>query len=187
MPTLPIPIFVALVLGFLGLRAWAKGETPRPLLVLIAACAVQAAVVAGRLHYGIEGLSWVQPVLALALPPLGWVAFVSAARRPLRAGDLWHLAGPGFGLFARIFAREVLDVAILVSFVAYGVAVLLALRGGGEMAHARLGAGERPRRLWRHWRSPATAAGWSHRSLRRSGDNARCRGAGPEHRRSSGR
>ncbi|AWD22400.1 hypothetical protein B6K69_12555 [Fuscovulum blasticum] len=149
MPTLPVPIFVALVLGFLGLRAWAKGETPPPLLVLIAACAVQAAVVAGRLHYGIEALSWVQPVLALALPPLAWVAFVSATRRPLRPGDLWHLAGPGFGLFARIFAREVLDAAILLSFLAYGAAVLLALRGAGEMAHARLGAGERPLRLWR--------------------------------------
>ena len=149
MPTLPVPMFAAMVLAFLGLRAWARGETPRPLLVLIAACAVQAAVVAGRLHYGIEGLSWVQPVLAMALPPLAFVAFVSATRRPLRRGDLWHLAGPAFGLFCRAFARDALDPAILLAFVGYGVAVLLTLRAGGEMAHARLGAGERPLRLWR--------------------------------------
>ncbi len=115
--------------------------------MLIAACAVQAAVVAGRLHYGIEELSWVQPVLALALPPLAWVAFVSATRRPLGLGDLWHLAAPGFGLFARVVAPEVLDPAIIAVFLAYGVAVLLALRGA-EVASARLGAGERPRRLW---------------------------------------
>ena len=149
MPTLPIPMFAALLLAFLGLRAWARGETPRPLLLLIAACAVQAAVGAGRLHYGIEALGWVQPVLALALAPLAWLAFVSATRRPLEAADLWHLAGPGFGLFCLFLAREALDPAIMLSFLAYGAAVLLVLRDLGEMAHARLGAGERPLRLWR--------------------------------------
>jgi AraC-like DNA-binding protein len=147
MPTLPVPMFVALVLAFLGLRAWVRGETPRPLLVLIAACSVQAAVVAGRLHYGIEALSWVQPVLALALPPLAWVGFVSATRRHLAMGDLWHLAAPGFGLFARVAVPEALDPAIIAVFLAYGLAVLLALRGA-DVASARLSAGERPRRLW---------------------------------------
>lgn len=149
MPTLPIPLFAAIVLAFLGLRALARGETPSPLLVLIAACAVQAAVVAGRLHYGFAWLSWVQPVLAMTIPPVAWIAFVTATRRPVNSGDLWHLVVPGFGLFARVVAPEVLDVAIIGAFLAYGAAVLLALRGAAEMAHARLAAGERPLRLWR--------------------------------------
>lgn len=149
MLTLPVPMIAALALAALALRAGARGETPRPLLVLMAACAVQAAVVAGRLHYGLSWLSWVQPVLALSLPPLAWAAFVAATRRPLGLADLWHLAVPGFGLFARIVAPEVLDAAIILAFVAYGVAVLLALRAGDEVAHARLAAGERPRHLWR--------------------------------------
>lgn len=135
MPSLPVPIFVALALGFLGLRAWFKGETPRPLLVLIAACAVQAAMVAGRLHYGIEGLRLVQPGLVMGLPALAWA-------------DLWHLAGPAFGLFCAALAPEALDPVIVAAFLGYGGAMLLALRGG-EMAHARLAAGERPQRLWR--------------------------------------
>lgn len=148
MPTLPIPMFAALVLAFLGLRAWARGETPRPLLALIAACAVQAAMVAGRLHYGIEGLRLVQPGLVMGLPALAWAAFVSATRRPLAWVDLWHLAGPAFGLLCAALAPEALDPVIVAAFLGYGGAMLLALRGG-EMAHARLAAGERPQRLWR--------------------------------------
>jgi AraC-like DNA-binding protein len=149
MPTLPVPMFAALVLAFLGLRAWARGETPRPLLALIAACALQAAMVAGRLHYGLDWLRLVQPGLVMGLPALAWLAFMSATRRPLGLGDLWHLAGPAFGLFCVVFAPEALDVVILAAFLGYGAAMLLALRRGGEMAHARLGAGERPLRLWR--------------------------------------
>jgi AraC-like DNA-binding protein len=149
MPTLPIPIFAALVLGFLGLRAWLRGETPRPLLALIALCALQTAVVAGRLHYGLEALSYLQPVLALAIPPVAWLGFVSATRRPMVTSDLWHLVGPAFGLFCRVAAPWVLDAVIVGVFLAYGAAMLLALRDAGEVAHARLGAGEGPLKLWR--------------------------------------
>ena len=48
MPTLPIPVFAAIFLAFLGLRAWRRGETPPVFLALIALCALQAAVAAGR-------------------------------------------------------------------------------------------------------------------------------------------
>jgi AraC-like DNA-binding protein len=149
MPALPIPLFAAFVLAFLGLRAWARGETPRPLLVLIAFCALQAAMVAGRLHYGIAGLSWVQPVLAMAIPAMAWLSFVAATTRPLCRTDLWHLVAPGFGLFARAVAPQVLDPVIIAVFLAYGAAILLSLRGVAVVAHARLGAGEGPLRLWR--------------------------------------
>jgi AraC-like DNA-binding protein len=149
MPTLPVPMFAALVLGFLAVRARARGDTPRPILLLIVACAVQAAAVAGRLHYGVEAFSWVQPVLAMGLPPLAWVAFVSATRRPLVTADLWHMAGPAFAIFCRTLVPDALDLAIPVSFLAYGLAILLALRTGGEIVHARLGAEDRTLRLWR--------------------------------------
>lgn len=149
MPSFPVPVFAGLVLGFLGLRAWLGGETPRPILVLIAACAAQTLIVAGRLHYGVDALSWVQPVLAMGLPPLAWCAFVAATRRPLILADLWHLAGPGFAVFARVLAPDLLEVAIPFSSFAYAGAMLANLQVTSEMAHARLGAGERPLRLWR--------------------------------------
>jgi AraC-like DNA-binding protein len=150
MLTLPIPAIAALVLAFLGLRARLRGETPMPLLALIGACALQAAVVAGNQHYGLPGFAVVQPVLALCLPPLAWVAFVATVRRPLASGDLWHVTIPVFGAFFRAFAPWwVLDQWIVLVFLAYGGMVLWSLRGIADLAHARLGAGERPLRLWR--------------------------------------
>ena len=149
MLTLPVPAFAALVLAFLGLRAWARGETPLPLLVLIGACALQSAVVAGNQHYGLAGFAAVQPVLALCLPPLAWVAFVGTVRRPLATGDLWHVTIPAFGAFGLAFAPMLLDHWIVGVFLAYGGAILWALRGTRDLDHARLGAGEWPLRLWR--------------------------------------
>ncbi len=150
MLTLPIPAFAAMVLAFLGLRAWAKGETPVPLLVLIGALALQSAVVAGNQHYGLPGFAAVQPVLALCLPPLAWVALVATTRRPLAAADLWHVTIPAFGAFAWALAPWwVLDLWIVLMFLAYGGAILWSLCGVADLAHARLGAGERPLRLWR--------------------------------------
>lgn len=150
MPTLPVPAFAALVLAFLCLRAWARGETPVSLLVLIGACAVQSAVVAGNQHYRLPGFDVLQPVLALCLPPLAWVAFVATVRRPLAMGDVWHVTVPAFGIFARVFAPGwVLDLWIVGVFLAYGAVILWSLRGTADLAFARLGAGERPLRLWR--------------------------------------
>lgn len=131
MPTLPIPAFAALVLAFLGLRAWARGETPVPLLVLIGGLALQSAVVAGSQHYALPGFAAVQPVLALCLPPLAWVAFVMTVRRPFAAADLWHVTIPAFGAFAWVFALWwVLDLWIVGVFLAYGGAILWSLRRG---------------------------------------------------------
>lgn len=150
MPTLPIPMFAAIVLAFLGLRAWRRRETPRVFLALIALCAVQAAVAAGRQHYGIAGLNRVQPVLALCIPSLAWVAFVTTQRRPLTTSELWHLAGPIAGVFCVAFAPTLLDQVIVVAYLIYGGSILWAVRHGqGDLVHARIGAGEEPARLWR--------------------------------------
>jgi AraC-like DNA-binding protein len=150
MLTLPVPAFAALVLAFLGLRAWARGETPVPLLILIGACALQSAVVAGHQHYELPGFAVLQPLVALCLPPLAWVAFVATLRRPLGMADFWQVTIPAFGAFAWAFAPGwVLDLWIVLVFLAYGGAILWSLHGALDLAHARLGAGERPLRLWR--------------------------------------
>ncbi|MGL4321977.1 MAG: helix-turn-helix domain-containing protein [Paracoccaceae bacterium] len=149
MPALPIPLIVALLLAAFGLRAALRGETPWPLLWLIALCALQSAIVAGRLHYGIDSLSFIQPVLALAVPPLAWVAFISATARPLGQQDLWHLTPVALGVLLRLVAPWVLDPTIIATFLIYGAAILQTLRHAPEIVHARLGAGERPLRLWR--------------------------------------
>ena len=124
---------------------------------LIAGCALQTAMVASRLHYGVESLRLVQPALVMGLPALAWLTFVSATRRPLGLADLWHLAAPAFGLFCAVLAPEALDMGIVAVFLCYAGAMLLALSGPSEMVHARLAAGEEPQRLWR-WVAGALVA-----------------------------
>ena len=151
MLTLPVPLMASLILAFLVLRAALRQSAPWPLLVLIGAEALQGAVIAGRQHYGIAWLGLVQPVLAMAIPPLAWLAFQLVARRGrLELGDLWHLAGPVFGLFCGMTAPDMLDHAVLVSFFGYGGALLLTLRMGRDsLERTRLDSGEAPLRIWR--------------------------------------
>ena len=151
MLTLPVPLVASLILAFLVLRAALRQSAPWPLLVLIGAEAVQGAVIAGRQHYGIAWLGQVQPVLAMAIPPLAWLAFQLVARRGrLEPGDLWHLAGPVFGAFCVVTAPDMLDHAVLASFFGYGGALLLTLRlGRDSLERTRLDSGEAPLRIWR--------------------------------------
>ena len=68
-------------------------------------------MVAGHHHYGLWLAQMAQPVLALCLPPLAWLAFVAGVRRPLAAQDLWHLVAPGAGLSYRPHLRRVLPTS----------------------------------------------------------------------------
>lgn len=151
MLTLPVPLVASLILTYLVLRAALRRTAPAPLLWLIAAEALQGAVISGRLHYGITELGAVQPVLAMAIPPLAFLAFELVARRGrLVPGDLWHLAGPAFGAFCVVMAPAMLDHAVLASFFGYGAALWLALRAGRDtLERTRLDSGEAPLRIWR--------------------------------------
>ncbi|HRK41477.1 MAG TPA: AraC family transcriptional regulator [Gemmobacter sp.] len=151
MLTLPVPLVASLILIYLVLRAALRRTAPAPLLWLITAEALQGAVISGRLHYGITELGLVQPVLAMAIPPLAFLAFELVARRGrLVPGDLWHLVGPAFGVFCVVMAPSMLDHAVLASFFGYGVALWLALRAGRDtLERTRLDSGEAPLRIWR--------------------------------------
>ena len=149
MPMLPIPAFVALVLGYLALRALLSEG--RPLLVaFLAAGAVQSGLVTLVGGYGIEWLRPVLPVSATIVPALAWVTFQDAlvsrhSQRALAA----HLAAPAFVLFCRVFAPETTDVVVPLVFAGYGCAILFQLRGASDMPLARLDAGHTPAVIWR--------------------------------------
>lgn len=153
MLTLPLPVVVALALVYAAARAWLGGERSRwhPLMVLlVGAVAAQSLLVALVQHYGWTGLRWLQPVTASALPPLTWCAFVAVQVRPLRARDTWHGLAPLLVLLGLLFWPDGLDLLVIGSFVAYGVALLLALRpSAAELPLARLASGNVPHWLWR--------------------------------------
>lgn len=153
MLTLPLPVVVALALAYTAARAWFGSDRARwhPFLVLlVVAVAGQSLLVALVQHYGVTGLRWLQPVTASALPPLTWCAFVSVQVRPLRARDAWHGLAPLLVLLVLLFWPDGLDLLVIGSFVAYGVALLMALRpGAAELPLSRLASDNVPRWLWR--------------------------------------
>ena len=135
MPVLPLPLFTALILLYLLVRGYLRGEIPTLMRVAIGFCAFQAIIISLNQHYGVNWLAPVQPVSACAIPPLLYLAFLSLARRPVcRSRDSWHLMAPAFSLFCMILAPEALDIVIPAIFTAYGAAILLTLRDGPDAA-----------------------------------------------------
>jgi len=146
---LPVPAFVALLLGYLALRTLRSGG--RHVLVLfLAACAAQSVLVALTGGYGVAWLQPVLPVSAATIPPLAWITFQDALvrRLPWRSQAV-HIAAPAFVLFCCIFAPETTDVVLPLVFVGYGSAILWRLRGIFDMPMARLEAGETPGIIWK--------------------------------------
>ncbi len=74
LPTLPIPMFGALILGFLSISLFTTQNRVTALTALAALCAVQSALIALVMHYGIDGLRWGMPVLACCIAPMAWIA-----------------------------------------------------------------------------------------------------------------
>lgn len=144
MPALPVPMFVAVVFGFIALRILVVKDRPAALALLIGAIAIQGVILSFKIFLPL------QPVTAAAIPPLAWIVFQVTAVRPFDPGrDLWHAAVPAFTLFVVIEAPVLLDGLIPALFVVYAVALLVRLRAGADaMPRLSLASGERPRLIW---------------------------------------
>lgn len=150
MPTLPVPMMVAIILLYLLFRMKWRGNKWCWTQSLVLVCALQALIVTGRLYYQLPGLGWIQPITAAAIPPLFYLAFTSSAIRALNwPRDAWHLIAPGFTAFCVIFAPVALDGILPLIFCAYGFGILVGLRGGSDrLTLERLEEGNLPLRLW---------------------------------------
>ncbi|MEO0829588.1 MAG: AraC family transcriptional regulator [Pseudomonadota bacterium] len=149
MPTLPIPAFAALILGFLFLRLWVVRGTVSPLGLLLALCALQSLIIALAQHYGVPGMRIVQPITATFLAPAAWLAYVATAVRPFRRLDLWHALLPLVAIAVLISVPQLLDVFLPLLFVAYGAAILIqSLKGPDAQPQSFLANGDLPSRIW---------------------------------------
>lgn len=151
LPSLPVPLFGALALAGLLFLAHLRGNAARTLLVLIGMSAVQLLVVALAQHWHWPLARAIQPVSAVAIPPLAWVAFRrGAVRGRAWMRDLPHAAGPiGVAALAAL-APAALDVAVPALFAGYGLAIALAVRAGADgVPLARLEHGGGTARMWR--------------------------------------
>lgn len=153
MPTLPMPVFVAILIAFACLRLWAEQRRFTMLGLLLALCAVQSLVIALAQHYMLPGMRWVQPVSATLVTPVAWLAYLATAVRPATQpatpADLLHALGPLAALAAVLVAPPLLDLLVPASFVGYGTAILaLSLRGPDAQPRALLAHGNLPSRIW---------------------------------------
>lgn len=149
MPSLPIPMISALVLGFLLLRLLVVDRRHGPLAMLLALCALQGLIISLAQHYLVAGALYVQPVTASMIPPMSWVAFQATAVRRLAWRDAVHLIAPCGVLLVMIWQPVALDTVIPALFVGYGgMIVLTCLKGADALPRMRLEAGELPGRIW---------------------------------------
>ena len=149
MPTLPIPVFVSLVLAFAALRLWQKQNGRSPLTVLLAVCALQCLIIALSHHYQLASMRIVQPITASLIPPTAWLVFQTTAVRSLRFTDLQHALAPVTVTITALTAPEFLDLLLPCLFIAYALLILRqSVRGPDAQPMAFLSHGEIPSRLW---------------------------------------
>lgn len=150
MIVLPMPLVLSLILGFLALRMALRGRPVPVIAGLLALLAVQALINALALHYGHGGARLAQPVTAMAIPALAWLAWkADGLSHPLAPRDALHAAGPLAALALRWQGGLLLELLVPLTYAAYAAAIALALhRAGPDLPRTRLGQGGHPRLLW---------------------------------------
>ena len=157
LPTLPIPMIGALILGFLCVSMVLAQNRMSILSALVALCALQSALIALVMHYEFENLRLALPILACCIPPLAWSALQRSGLG--RTGlETVHFAPPLLAVLAAVFQPYVLDALIPLLYFGYGGAILIAVsRGGDALPDLRIESGDASGRIWR-WISIALIA-----------------------------
>lgn len=150
MITLPLPIVLSLILGFFALQMALRGRPVPVIAGLLALLAIQSLINALALHYTLPMARLAQPVTAMAIPALAWLAWKSdGLARPLTARDALHAAGPLTALALRWQGGLLLELLVPLTYAAYAAAIAAGLlRAGPELPRSRLGQGGNPPLLW---------------------------------------
>ncbi|MBP2445268.1 helix-turn-helix domain-containing protein [Rhizobium leguminosarum] len=135
---IPLPFAVALLLLVLFVAVLRRDEeaTPnRPFLALILLAALQSVLSGLRWGYGVQTVGMVAPVIAALVPPLAYAGvsgLVRTSRRPLPARLALHAVPAALILLLMPFWRDAIDIALVLVFVGYALAILLLMRPGAD-------------------------------------------------------
>ncbi|PDS77884.1 AraC family transcriptional regulator [Rhizobium sp. L43] len=135
---IPLPFVVALLLLILFvvvLRRDEEDEPNRPFLVLILLAALQSVLSGLRWGYEVQAIGVIMPVIAAMVPPLAYAGvsrLVRTSRRPLPVRIALHAVPTALILVLMAVWREPIDIALVLIFVGYALAILLLMRPGAD-------------------------------------------------------
>lgn len=147
---MPLPFVLAMILGVLALRM-GLGHRPVPMLAgLLALLAMQALINALSLHYGMGAARFVQPISAMCVPALAWLAWrVDALGHRLAWRDLAHSIGPIATAALRLENSLLLELLVPLTYAGYAGALTLSLwRTGPDLPRAKIGQGDGSHLVW---------------------------------------
>ncbi|NVK35269.1 MAG: helix-turn-helix transcriptional regulator [Rhodobacteraceae bacterium] len=150
MLSFPLPLIVALLLGFWAIKALFDRSMSSVLLLLLFFCALQNLIVTLSVHYGLPFFRMIQPMTGAIIPPLAFVAFQDNVLRRIKPVEILpHLTGPILVVLCVAFAPDAIDPALISLFVLYAFLILVPIfQRKQELPRARLDAGELPRVIW---------------------------------------
>lgn len=149
MLAIPITLLVAVFEAVLGLYLWRRFGRFSMISVMLFACSGQAVVL--TLAWQIEHpvAMFMRPIGASVIPPLTWLAYISATMRQVSWRDGLHIMGPFCVLILRLTFPAGLDGAISLLFAGYGIAILWHLKTRqSALAKVYFNAFSKLRRLW---------------------------------------
>lgn len=150
MITLPLPLVSSLILGFLFLRLLLQDARAPWVTALLGTLALQGVIITLAQHQDMAFARLVQPVSAMAIPALAWLAWKSdGLGRRISVVDTLHLLGPALALVLRWGESLMLEVLVPLAYAGYAMMLVKSLlRNEGDLPHGRLGLGNAPRLVW---------------------------------------
>ena len=135
---IPFPFVVTILLVVLCFAvAWRDHEAPLniPFLALIMLGAVQSFLSGLRWGYGVDNVRYIAPVLAAFIPVLAYAGVLRLIKHPKGSfvRQVWMSAVPALVILClSVFWRDMIDLALVLIFVGYSVAILLLMRSGTD-------------------------------------------------------
>jgi len=150
MIALPLPLILSLIFGFLTLRLVMRGRPVPMLAALLGLLAAQALINTLALHHGVGLARLIQPVSAMAIPAMAWLAWrTDGLGQRLHLRDAAHGLGMAAALALRSHASILLELLVPLTYAGYALALAASLRKAGpDLPHARLGQGALPLLAW---------------------------------------
>lgn len=133
MPLIPVSFLLSLLCFGLFFHLIKTRRQGVFLLLLLLVCALQSALIGFRYGYHLVLFNRLQPIVAMIIPPLTYLSLLSTAKGNVGMRQVWkHSLAPIGTLVCVWLAPQWLDAVVIISYLLYGVAVLLYLRSGED-------------------------------------------------------